>query len=175
MKPNIEENEDDIFIAVKYEDHGDEFLYVETIDDKRYEYGWYLNRPSFPEYEDLLDKTAIRNPFIRNPKINLDPSWVKEQKEIQEDMLYFEDDYIDFEDWNSIISNIYLIKNRDKYGETIAGKKKVFDDKLYGDEVQKIWVNPKYSTKKQVYVGRDGNYDDFGCDGFVLNLNLIRK
>lgn len=178
VKPCVEENEDDIFMAVKYEDHGDEFLYIETINNEKYKYGWFLNRNGYPEYEELVNKSGY-NPFIRSPKVKLDTSWVNKQKEIQEDRFDFEND-INFEDWNDILYHISLVKNRE-YGETIAGKKKGYLDRwygnevLYGDEVQKIWINPKYSAMKEVYVGRNGKYDDFGDDSFVLNLNKIRK
>lgn len=172
VKPCVEENEDDIFMAVRYEDHGDEFLYIETINNEKYEYGWYINRYGYPEYEELINKSGY-SPFIRNPKVKLDTSWVNKQKEIQKDRFDFEND-IDFEDWNDILYHISLVKNRE-YGETIAGKKKKYSDMVYGDEVRKIWINPKYSAIKKVYVGRDGKYDDFGYDSFALNLNLIRN
>lgn len=181
VKPCIEENEDDIFIAVKYKDHGDEFLYIETINNEAYEYGWYLNRVHYPEYKELLEGRTFYSPFIRNPEVKLDPSWVIKQKEIQEDIWhrYFEDDYIDFEDWNNILAHIRLEKNHE-YGETISGKKKFLDilygcNVLYGDEVQKIWINPKYSAKKKVYVGRSHETDYFGESSFVLNLKLFRN
>lgn len=35
----------DISLAIKYNDHGDEFLYVRTYSGEEYQYGYWLNRP----------------------------------------------------------------------------------------------------------------------------------
>lgn len=64
LDPMIEEADEDIDIAVKYYDHGDEFVVVRTLDGKCYEYGYYINRPGYDMY-DVLDST---NWFIRNPE-----------------------------------------------------------------------------------------------------------
>lgn len=44
MLPKVEENHEDIWLLIKYQDHGDEFLVVGTRDGRRYEYGCYTNR-----------------------------------------------------------------------------------------------------------------------------------
>lgn len=45
VRANVEEDADDIVLAVCYEDHGDDFLYIRTKDGKEFKYGWYINRP----------------------------------------------------------------------------------------------------------------------------------
>ena len=41
--PNVEEKVEDIWMLIKYSDHGDDFLIVGTRDGKRYAYGLYKN------------------------------------------------------------------------------------------------------------------------------------
>jgi len=50
---------------IKYGDHGDEFLVVKT-EDGIYEYGWYLNRIGYPEYENL---TRYSESYVGENKI----------------------------------------------------------------------------------------------------------
>lgn len=68
LKANIDEKIDDVKLAIKYSDHGDEFLLVRTNDGKTYEYGWWLNRPMAPNYDEL-DRPYWSNFFIRKPKL----------------------------------------------------------------------------------------------------------
>lgn len=66
LEANVEEDLDQIKVAVKYRDHGDEFLLVKTDDNQCYEYGWWLNRRGTPDYFDL-DRHYYENYFIRKP------------------------------------------------------------------------------------------------------------
>lgn len=43
VKLDLEENPDDIWMAIKYSDHGDEYLIVGTKDRKVYKYGCFVN------------------------------------------------------------------------------------------------------------------------------------
>ena len=68
---NIDEKLEDIEIAVKYSDHGDDFLFVKTKDGKAYEYGWYIGRRDnvfCPDYDELIKSPNDYN-FIRKPKL----------------------------------------------------------------------------------------------------------
>ena len=65
---NLEEDEKDIFWAVKYKDHGDDFVLVCTNDDKIYCYGWWEDRYHFDssirKHKLFAKKTTpYRNPF----------------------------------------------------------------------------------------------------------------
>lgn len=56
----------DIIAAVKYNDHGDEFLVVKT-NNGIYKYGWFLNRRGYPDYDDLDKIHAEIFGFITKP------------------------------------------------------------------------------------------------------------
>ena len=71
VKADIDEKMEDIVLAIKYEDHGDDFLLIKT-KDGTYEYGWWLNRERdfYPKYDELYDgiydwtKLFIRRPYL---------------------------------------------------------------------------------------------------------------
>ena len=67
---NIDEKLEDIMVAVKYSDHGDDFLFVKTKDGKMYEYGWYICRRDVicPDYDELI-KSQDDWGFIRKPEL----------------------------------------------------------------------------------------------------------
>ena len=67
---DIDENLEDIRVAVKYSDHGDDFLFVKMKDCNAYEYGWYIGRRDTfcPDYDELI-KTPNDFGFIRKPKL----------------------------------------------------------------------------------------------------------
>lgn len=66
VKPVVEENPKDIYLAIEYNDHGDDFLFIETKNGKRFLYGWFLNRFGFPDYDEL-DTSWNTDKFIRKP------------------------------------------------------------------------------------------------------------
>ena len=68
---DIDERLEDIKVAVKYSDHGDEFLFVKMKDGNTYEYGWYIGRRDMlcPDYDDLI-KSPDDWGFIRKPKLS---------------------------------------------------------------------------------------------------------
>lgn len=65
LKPAIDEKIEDVKLAIKYNDHGDDFLLIKT-ENETYKYGWWLNRPGYPSYDDLNE---IHNYFIRKPTL----------------------------------------------------------------------------------------------------------
>lgn len=67
---NIDEKLENIMVAVKYSDHGDDFLFVKTRDGKMYEYGWYIGRRDVfcPDYDELI-KSQDDWGFIRKPEL----------------------------------------------------------------------------------------------------------
>ena len=67
---DIDEKLKDIKVAVKYSDHGDDFLFVKTKDGNEYEYGWYIDRQDVfcPDYDELI-KSPNDYGFIRKPRL----------------------------------------------------------------------------------------------------------
>ena len=67
---DIDEKIEDIRVAVKYSDHGDDFLFIKTKDGKAYEYGWYIGRRDVfcPDYNELI-KSPNNWGFIRKPRL----------------------------------------------------------------------------------------------------------
>ena len=57
----------DIKLAIKYEDHGDEFLYVKTYSGEEYEYGYYLNRYGYSDFDPARNNGEPDEEFIRRP------------------------------------------------------------------------------------------------------------
>lgn len=58
----------DILVAIKYHDHGDEFLYVKTYSGEEYEYGYYLNRCDCCYNFDITKNSGESDGiFIRRP------------------------------------------------------------------------------------------------------------
>lgn len=68
VKPVVEENPKDIYLAIEYNDHGDDFLFIETKNGERFLYGWFLNRCGFPNYNEL-DESWTDGRFVRKPKL----------------------------------------------------------------------------------------------------------
>lgn len=68
---DIDEKIEDIRVAVKYSDHGDDFLFIKTKDGKAYEYGWYIGRRDVfcPDYDRLIESPNNWG-FIRKPKLS---------------------------------------------------------------------------------------------------------
>lgn len=56
--PNVEEKPEDIWLLIKYDDHGDDFLVVGTRDGHLYNYALYVNR----KYTDFY--TYLRKPEL---------------------------------------------------------------------------------------------------------------
>lgn len=67
---DIDENLEDIRVAVKYSDHGDDFLFVKMKDGTAYEYGWYIGRQDVlcPDYDELIASPNDWG-FIRKPRL----------------------------------------------------------------------------------------------------------
>ena len=61
VQANVEENINDIDLAVCYADHGDEFLYICTKDGEAFTYGWFINRPFC--ILDEADDWVLRRPI----------------------------------------------------------------------------------------------------------------
>jgi hypothetical protein len=63
----------DILVAIKYHDHGDEFLYVKTYSGEEYEYGYYLNRKDcWVNFDITKNSGESDRDFIRRPIMNVD-------------------------------------------------------------------------------------------------------
>lgn len=62
----LDESIDDIELAIKYEDHGDDFLIIKT-KDQLFEYGWYLNRLGYPDYGSEELERSKR--FVNKPTL----------------------------------------------------------------------------------------------------------
>lgn len=69
LNANIDEELEDIILAIQYNDHGDDFLLIRT-KDNTYEYGWWLNRPGYPEYDEIYNgKYDWQRSFIKRPEL----------------------------------------------------------------------------------------------------------
>jgi hypothetical protein len=69
LEAGIEEKEEDITAIIKYWDHGDAFAVVVTKTEV-YEYGWWLNRPGYYDYDELVEDGRLTDSrFIRLPML----------------------------------------------------------------------------------------------------------
>lgn len=68
VNASIDEKLEDVKLMIKYSDHGDDFLIVKT-EDGIYEYGWYLNRRPYPDYDELIKQQYYKDWFIRMPEL----------------------------------------------------------------------------------------------------------
>ena len=68
----VTDNLENAIAIIKYVDHGDEFLVVKT-EDRIYEYGWFLNRGWYPNYEiitnNLEEYVGENKRFIKAPEL----------------------------------------------------------------------------------------------------------
>ena len=67
---NVVTDEDiqDINLAIKYHDHGDEFLYVRTNSGEEYEYGYWLNRKNcFSDFDINKNSGESDRLFLKRP------------------------------------------------------------------------------------------------------------
>jgi len=88
---NIEERAEDIKLIVKYEDHGDEFIYVRTKAGEEFRYGFFLNYADrnfdfikTPEIHNNLEydsyqkvenhACSLENKYLRPGRASLEPS-----------------------------------------------------------------------------------------------------
>lgn len=60
VNPDIQENLDDIWLAIRYDDHGDDFWLIGTKNGSFYRYGYIINRTC----EHLPDNMWIRKPNL---------------------------------------------------------------------------------------------------------------
>lgn len=59
IQANVEENVENIDLAVCYEDHGDEFLYIHTKNGEAFTYGWFINRPFHSETDSGFTRRPV--------------------------------------------------------------------------------------------------------------------
>lgn len=58
----------DICLAIKYLDHGDEFLYIRTYSGEQYEYGYWLDRKDcWADFDPAKNNGESDSVFIRRP------------------------------------------------------------------------------------------------------------
>lgn len=90
VKSSIDEKTEDVNLAILYQDHGDDFLVIRT-GEKIYKYGWFVNRPFYPDYSDL-DKEWNKDKFVRNPRL-----FYKEDKGscLSNEMFYWLEDQLE--------------------------------------------------------------------------------
>lgn len=67
VDPQVDEEKENIDIAIGYEDHGDNFIFVKTKSGESYIYGWFCNRPGWPDQSDLERTDMFDKDFIRKP------------------------------------------------------------------------------------------------------------
>ena len=67
--PQVEEEKENIDIAICYEDHGDDYIFVKTKTGERYIYGWFCNLPGWPNCNDLNRTDIFDRWFVRKPVV----------------------------------------------------------------------------------------------------------
>ena len=67
VSAGVEENINDIHVALKYSDYGDDFLYIETKGGHKFKYGFFCNLKYHTNYEDLKPAEERKDGFLRNP------------------------------------------------------------------------------------------------------------
>jgi len=135
LKADIEEKEDQIRAMIKYDDHGDEFIYIRTKNGPDYEYGWYLNRRGYPDY-DKLDNYMSRwhsNLFIRKPFLLA--GYPKNSDESNEIYFYTKEILFDQDKWHWFSDDRYKKYNQSKSAQSN------FD--FYFDIIEGIYKNHK--------------------------------
>jgi len=101
VKANVDEKLDDIRLAIMYDDHGDDFLYIETYDGQCYEYGYWLNR-AFGGHPDSTDLTSYSwMNFIRRPSTykRIDER-MRKAAEISNDIYRWVENYMNEDKWS---------------------------------------------------------------------------
>lgn len=69
LNAKIDEKIEDVVLAIQYDDRGDDFLLIRT-KDQTYEYGWWLNRDFYPEYDELYNNQCDwQRWFVRRPEL----------------------------------------------------------------------------------------------------------
>lgn len=142
VRAEIEEDPNDIHIAISYHDHGDDFLFIQTKDGKRVEYGFYCNREDETDYEDLKPVGDPKNRFVRNPSM-----FCKDMDEhaTVSNELYFDLDRVLYEKSNSYFGKKlrrYYSKNSARLGfeDILSAFEKAFETGSFYD----------YSDKKEI-------------------------
>ncbi len=70
LKASIEEKPEEIELAIKYNDHDDDFIYIKTTDGNEYLYGYFCNRYGYEDYESLSEGFRYSfNKWIRIPEL----------------------------------------------------------------------------------------------------------
>jgi hypothetical protein len=65
----------DICLAIKYVDHGDEFLYIRTYSGEQYEYGyWFGRRDCWEDFDPEKNEGESDSVFIRRPMLFKKPN-----------------------------------------------------------------------------------------------------
>ena len=142
LKAEIEEKMEDIDLAIKYNDHGDQFLVVRS-NGEYYEYGYYLNGRWYYDYNTVINNSKNDYGFIRKPKLFCA---VDEYSSLANE-IYF---YVEREFYNTGMFINKTIKK--EYSKGYA--QLVFDDFIeYMDTVHKkkiIYDIGKYNYRQKV-------------------------
>ena len=67
MEVVTDEELKDIDLAIKYHDHGDEFLYIRTYSKEQYVYGYWFDRPGLSEFDITKNNGESDSSHIRRP------------------------------------------------------------------------------------------------------------
>lgn len=124
FKTNIDIPDEDIVVAVKYMDHGDDFIAVKTKDEEIYEYGFWGNRDRFYgtylidpilNYEKEDEHASLSNAICFRAMEASEGGWTENLKKI-----------VDVWSFNHYISDLKRIF--DKYEGVYRSKEKYKND-----------------------------------------------
>lgn len=150
---NVEEDPKEIHIAALYEDHGDEFLFIETKDGQQFEYGFWCNRKYAYSYEDLIRNGAPSwANYVRLPDMFCDHVGDREVSSLSND-LYSE-------------TERYFKENRMSSG---------YNKKYYSAEVAQLAFEQVINAFEKAY-SRNVRYDYSdkrkNIEGFLQDNNI---
>ena len=142
IKANIEEKVEDIRLAIKYSDHGDDFIFISTKDGRHFMYSWFCNRPWDTRYCDIERWVGTENEKLISDR----QSYIRLPKLFKK------------EDYNCGLSNklySYLGYMSDRYA---IGTRMIKEDELdarihagwYLEELEKAW-NSGYCYDQSKY------------------------
>jgi len=165
----------DICLAIKYNDHGDDFLYIRTYSGEEYEYGYWLSRRDcWADFDPAKNNGESDDMFIRRPmlfKKPNDPSISNEtiwylNRVFGEEFSYKAREKTSVEEINAVLLGIQNII--DEYPNTI------YDIEYSKDRLLRIIKKNGLNTKiidKVKWNSRIGGFD--GIAGKKEGYNIL--
>ena len=184
-----DEDVKDISLAIKYNDHGDEFLYIRTYSGEEYKYGYWLNRPG-GEYVSFLKKPTLYKRVDKRCGFSNDVfctlhdddhgirTWMGIGAAGKFDNAQWRFDYVMWrvKDLIETEGNLEKVESitwdsRINGFDGVAGKRAA-NNYLYGDRVTEVLYRGRaFDVKKLNY--SVANTDEWGCNTYMLNTKQL--